>query len=89
MNSRNLFIIISIILLTGCKQINSNNEVDLNSQIKYKNTGFALIYSEDLKNKKEITKKLDNRAILIFHKNLKKKFFCKNYKPHQYENNNS
>ena len=77
MNSKNLFIIISIIFFTGCKQINLNNEVDLNSQVKYKNTGFALIYSDDLKNKKEITKKLDNRAILIFHKNLKKNSFVK------------
>ena len=72
MNYRNLLIIISIIFLTGCKQINLNDEINLNSQVKYKNSGFTLIYSDDLKKKKEITKKIDNRAIIIFHKSLKK-----------------
>ena len=52
MNSRNLFIIISIIFLTGCKQISLNNDINLVSQAKYKNSGFALIYSDDLKKKK-------------------------------------
>ena len=68
MNYRNLLIIISIIFLTGCKQIKLNNEIILDSQIKYKNSGFTLIYSDDLKDKKKITKKIDNRAIIIFHK---------------------
>jgi hypothetical protein len=77
MNYRNLLIIISIIFLTGCKQINLNDEINLNSQVKYKNSGFTLIYSDDLKKKKEITKKIDNRAIIIFHKSLKKNSFVK------------
>ena len=77
MNYRNLLIIISIIFLTGCKQINLNDEINLNSQAKYKNSGFTLIYSDDLKKKKEITKKIDNRAIIIFHKSLKKNSFVK------------
>ena len=77
MNYRNLLIIISIIFLTGCKQIDLNDEINLNSQVKYKNSGFTLIYSDDLKKKKEITKKIDNRAIIIFHKSLKKNSFVK------------
>ena len=77
MNYRNLLIIISIIFLTGCKQINLNDEINLNSQVKYKNSGFTLIYSDDLKKNKEITKKIDNRAIIIFHKSLKKNSFVK------------
>ena len=77
MNYKDLFIIISIIFLTGCKQINLNDKINLNSQVKYKNSGFALIYSDDLKKKKEITKKMDNRAIIIFHKNLKRNSFVK------------
>ena len=77
MNYRNLLIIISIIFLTGCKQINLNDQINLNSQVKYKNSGFTLIYSDDLKKKKEITKKIDNRAIIIFHKSLKKNSFVK------------
>ena len=77
MNYRNLLIIISIIFLTGCKQINLNDEINLNSQVQYKNSGFTLIYSDDLKKNKEITKKIDNRAIIIFHKSLKKNSFVK------------
>ena len=77
MNYRNLLIIISIIFLTGCKQINLNDEINLNSQGKYKNSGFTLIYSDDIKKNKEITKKIDNRAIIIFHKSLKKNSFVK------------
>jgi len=53
MNYRNLLIIISIIFLTGCKQINLNDEINLNSQVKYKNSGFTLIYSDDLKKKRK------------------------------------
>ena len=81
MNYRNLLIIISIIFLTGCKQINLNDEINLNSQVKYKNSGFTLIYSDDLKKKKEITKKIDNRARIIFHKKLKKNSFVKIINP--------
>jgi hypothetical protein len=77
MNYRNLLIIISIIFLTGCKQINLNDEINLNSEVKYKNSGFTLIYSDDLKKKKEISKKIDNRALIIFHKDLKKNSIVK------------
>ena len=44
---------------------------------KYKNSGFALIYDPILKKEKKITKKIDNRSLLIFHKNLKKNSFVK------------
>ena len=81
MNFRNLFIIISIIFFTGCKQINLNDKINLDPQVKYKNSGFALIYSDDLKKKKEITKKIDNRARIIFHKKLKKNSFVKIINP--------
>ena len=77
MNYRNLIIIILIIFLTGCKQINLDDGINLDSQVKYKNSGFALIYSDDLKKEKKITKKIDNRAIIIFHKSLKKNSFVK------------
>ena len=77
MNFKNLFIIISIIFLTGCEKINLNDKIDLNSQVKYKNSGFALIYSENLSNKYEKTKKINNRSLIIFHKNLKKNSFVK------------
>ena len=77
MNYKILFILISIIFVSGCEQINTKDKIVLNSQLKYKNSGFALIYSNDLKNNKKITKKLDNRALLIFHKDLRKNSFVK------------
>ena len=77
MNYKILFILISIIFVLGCEQINVKDEIVLNSQLKYKNSGFALIYSNNLKDKIKIKKKIDNRALLIFHKDLKKNSFVK------------
>ena len=39
---------------------------------KYKNSGFALVYDPVLKKEKKISKKIDNRSLLIFTKILKK-----------------
>ena len=36
------------------------------------NKGFALMYDETLYKNKEITKKIDERSLIIFQKNLKK-----------------
>jgi hypothetical protein len=38
----------------------------------FTNKGFALIYSEDLYVKKIVSKKIDERSLIIFQKNLKK-----------------
>ena len=40
MNYKILFILISIIFVVGCEQINVKDEIVLNSQLKYKNSGF-------------------------------------------------
>ena len=45
---------------------------DLIKQNNFSNTGFALIYNDDLYKKKIVSKKLENRDLLIFQKNLKK-----------------
>ena len=45
--------------------------------LKYKNSGFALIYDDNLKKEKQISKKINNRSLLIFHKSLKKNSFVK------------
>ena len=78
MNYKILITIISIFFLVSCEQNNINQKV-VNQQIfdKYKNTGFALIYTDLLKKEKKITKKIDNRSLIIFHKNLKKNSFVK------------
>ena len=73
-----ILIIIFAFFLVGCEQNKLNKiEIDKKTFDKYKNSGFALVYNKELKAKKKITKKLDNRSLLIFHKNLKKNSFVK------------
>ena len=78
MNFKILIAIISIFFLANCEQ-NNINKIVANQQMfdKYKNTGFALIYTDALNKEKKITKKIDKRSLLIFHKNLKKNSFVK------------
>ena len=77
MNYKSLIIIFFIFLL-GCEQNKLNKNV-LNQEIvtKYKNSGFALVYDSVLKKEKKISKKIDNRSLVIFHKSLKKNSFVK------------
>ena len=74
-----IFLIISFIFfLTGCEQNNlSKNSLNKEKLSKYKNSGFALVYDNVLKKEKKISKKIDNRGLYIFHKNLKKNSFVK------------
>ena len=48
--------------------INQGKKLDTTFEKKYKNSGFSLIYNDQLK-----IKKIDQRSLTIFHKNLKKK----------------
>ena len=67
----NIFIIFSaLFLLSSCDQssINQNKKLDITFEKKYKNSGFSLIYNDQLK-----IKKIDQRSLTIFHKNLKRK----------------
>ena len=45
------------------------NQIKLNFENKYINSGFALIYNDNLKG----IKKLENRSLNIYHKSLKRK----------------
>ena len=74
MKFSNIFILIFLIFLFGCEQHKPNNPTKLNlkSEKKYNNKGFALIYTHNLD-----TQKLDNRSLQIFHKSLKKKSLVK------------
>jgi hypothetical protein len=77
MNYKSLLIIL-IIFLTSCEQNNFNkNNVNQEIITKYKNSGFALVYKSSLKKEKKISKKIDNRSLIIFHKSLKKNSFVK------------
>ena len=77
MSYKSLLIVLFIFLL-GCEQNNLNKDA-INQEImtKYKNSGFALVYNPMLKKEKKISKKIDNRSLLIFHKSLKKNSFVK------------
>jgi len=77
MNYKSLLIILFIFLL-GCEQNNLNkNAVNQEIMTKYKNSGFALVYNPILKKEKKISKKIDNKSLFIFHKNLKKNSFVR------------
>ena len=68
------FTIIFFLFLYSCNtnnisKINENNIIE--SEI-YSNRGFTLLFSDDLKKKKLVNKKIDERSLLIFQKNIKK-----------------
>ena len=78
MNFKKLILIISIFFLSACNQFDQNNKsLVYISDEKFSNTGFALIYDHKLKKEKKISKKIDNRSLLIFHKKIKKNSFVK------------
>ena len=77
MNYKSILIVF-FIFLVGCEQNNlKKNVVNKEIMSKYKNSGFALVYNPLLKKEKKISKKIDNKSLFIFHKNLKKNSFVK------------
>jgi len=72
MNYKNL-IFFFFILLIGCETSINKNASKFKPENKYKNSGFALIYNDDLTNIKEI----EPRSLMIYHKTLKKKSMVK------------
>ena len=78
MNYKIILLVFTTFILAGCNQDNQNkNLIKFSPEQKYKNTGFTLIYNNDLRKEKKISKRIDNRALIIFHKNLKKDSFVK------------
>ena len=70
MNYKIILISILSLLLYGCNQnINNSKNVNFKIEKKYSNIGFALIFDDNL----EKIKKIDDRSLFIYHKNLKKK----------------
>jgi len=69
-----IIVIFCFFNLLGCTQYSLDNSKEkvIKFENKYKNSGFALVYNDNLK-----IKNLDNRSLQIFHKNLKKKSFVK------------
>ena len=78
MNFNKFLTILLILFLTACQQFDDNKKVvNYSNYLKYSNTGFTLIYDEQLKKDNKISKKIDNRALVIFHKKIKKNSFVK------------
>ena len=72
MNYKKL-IFVFFIFLYGCEVSTNNKKIKFKPEKKYVNSGFALIYNEDLDNIKEI----EPRSLMIYHKTLKKKSMVK------------
>ena len=78
MNYKPFLLILSLFIFSACNQeIHREETINIISGQKYKNTGFTLVYNKTLKKEKKISKKIDNRALVIFHKNLNKNSFVK------------
>ena len=73
MNYKYIYIII-FLFLTTCANQNFGSKKISDSKIvtKYSNQGFTLIYTDELFKKKIVNKKLNDRDLLVFQKNLKK-----------------
>ena len=71
MNYRFIIIAILSLFLLSCEQsLNTKKKkIEIDFENKYKNSGFALIYNDNLKG----IKKLEDRSLDIYHKSLKRK----------------
>ena len=69
---KNILFIIILLFLTNCTTVNvvkdKPSTVIINT---YSNKGFALVFSEELYKQKIVNKKIDERSLTIFQKNLK------------------
>ena len=74
MKFKKIFLLFIFILLSCCNQYDQKNSKKLEIKIdkKYRNSGFALIYNENLN-----IKKLEDKLLNIFHGNLKKRSLVK------------
>ena len=74
MSYKSIIFIFFIFFIYGCESINvKNKKLNFEIENRYKNSGFALIYNDELDGIKEI----EPRSLMIYHKNLKKKSMVK------------
>ena len=72
MNFKNLILLVIFLFITNCTTRNLLIDKENTTQKKgFSNKGFALIYSEDLYKQKIVSKKINERSLIIFQKNLK------------------
>ena len=71
MNYKIIFIF--LLFFSSCAKIpTEKTSINIIPTETYSNKGFALLFSEDLKKKKIVNKKIHERSLIIFQKNLKK-----------------
>ena len=75
MSYKSLIFLFFTLFIFNCDQYTTNKESKLNIKIenKYKNLGFALVYNDNLLD----IKKLESRALNIYHKSIKSKSIVK------------
>ena len=70
---KKLLILCCLILLNNCTATTSTKNISSNSLGNpFLNKGFSLIYNDKFYYDKVISKKIDERSLIIFQKNLKK-----------------
>ena len=75
---KKLLILCCLILLNNCTATTTTKNKNLNSlENPFINKGFSLIYNDKLYYDKVISKKIDERSLVIFQKNLKKNTIVK------------
>ena len=73
MNYKNFLLIIIFFILTNCTTVNlSNNSKNIILNKGFSNKGFALVFNQKDYDEGLISKKIDDRSLIIFQKNLKK-----------------
>ena len=68
--------ILILLLLVSCATP-IKVEKEIKPQRKFTNKGFALLYNEDLKTNKTLTKPIEERSLIIFQKNLEENTIVK------------
>ena len=72
MNYKNFLLIIIFFIFTNCKTVNlSNNSKNIILSKGFSNKGFALVFNQKDYDEGLISKKIDDRSLIIFQKNLK------------------
>ena len=72
MNFKKYLIIFFIFFLHNCSKSLNDNSKSFYVEDKFVNKGFTLVFNDDLKKQKLISRKIDDRSLVIFQKNLKK-----------------
>ncbi len=73
MNYKTLLSIFFLLFLINCDQSVTKQSKNIEIEKKYKNSGFALVYNNEIDN----IKKLETRSLSIYHKYLKKNSIVK------------